>query len=273
MATGDQADIKTRILAILPPWFTSGNSPKANALLSGFSSAAAAVYSLIQVAKTQSRIRTATSYFLDLAAFDFFGRGFQRRAGPEADANYRARIIAEIFRPRVTRPALVNAVTQLVGVPPRVFEPWREADTGALGWLAPPSFGFGGTALPFTGITADSNLVTADSNTLTADAGGTPFAGIGAYGSYNYPDQLFITVNRPKGAGLAQAGGYNGQASGGGQPTQSNVLGAYGLVLGHATGLQYGNQAQIGGFVTDAEIYARISQTVAAGIIPWTRLV
>lgn len=273
MATGDKADIKARILAILPPWFLPGSSPNASAVLSGSASALAAVYSLIQFVRTQTRLLTATGYFLDLAAFDYFGQGFQRRPGPEADANYRARILAEIFRPRVTRPALVTAVTQFVGVPPTIFEPWRPADTGALGWLTPPSFGFGGTALPFTGITADSNLVTADSNTLTADAGGTPFAGIGAYGSYSYPDQFFITVNRPKGAGFAQAGGYNGQAAGGGPPTQASVLGAYGLVSGQATGLQYINQAAIGGFISDADIYAMISKTIAAGIIAWTRLI
>lgn len=255
---GDQDDILRRLKSALPPWFGT-NTPVMDAVLSGPSSVLSGLYSLIQYAANQTRIKTATDGWLDLIAQDFFARGFQRRPN-EPDAAYRARILAEILRPRVTRPAVSKAVLDLTGVAPVIFEPARIADTGALGVTAPPTFALGGIARPQTGLTGDSTIITGDSSIVTVDAGSVTFGGIGAWGSLNYPAQFLITAYRPPGAGIPNAAGYTSIAA----PTGG---GGYG-----SGSLEYVGLANIVGPVTDAEIYATIARTIAAGVTAWTRI-
>ena len=105
MATGDADDMLARIKATLPGWFPS-DAPILDGLLYGFATSAAWVYGLITYAKLQTRVGTATDGFLDLIAFDFFGRRMRR--GTRSDALFRSAIIAELFRPRQTRQAIIG---------------------------------------------------------------------------------------------------------------------------------------------------------------------
>jgi hypothetical protein len=77
--------------------------------------------------------------------------------------------------------------------------------------------------------------------------------GPGFYGSLQYPNQIFITAYRAPTQGIPNANGYGG------------YNGGYGVGT-----IEYGSLAFVTGPITDAEIYARIAQTTAAGITPWT---
>lgn len=258
--TGDKDDILRRLKAVIPPWFGT-NTPTMDTVLSGPSNSFSAIYSLIQYATSQTRIRTATDGWLDLIARDFFALGFQRRAN-EPDAAYRARILAEILRPRVTRAAVSQAVQDLTGVVPIIFEPARVLDTGAFG-TSPPTFVCGGAGLPNSGITVDSTVITADSTLITDDAGQIPFAGIGAWGSLSYPNQFFITAFRPPGEGIPNVAGFCSYAN----PTAG---GGYSFESGF---MEWVTLADIQGGVTDAEIYATIARNIAAGVTAWTKII
>ena len=131
MATGDQADCLARIQMTLPSrWFGDSN-PILNAVLNGLAYSLALIYSLVQYAKLQTRISTASDGFLDLISYDFFGVGLLRRSG-ELDAPYRLRIKANLLRERATRNGMISTLTALTGRAPKIFEPKRPADTGAL---------------------------------------------------------------------------------------------------------------------------------------------
>lgn len=132
MATGDQADVTSRLWSVIPPsWFPSG-APNVTALLSGTASAASWLYGLIGFAKAQTRLATAVGPFLDLFAFDYLGRAIIRRS-KEADDPWRARIKAEILRERVTRAGMSKAISDLTGNAPVIMEPWNPGDMGGLG--------------------------------------------------------------------------------------------------------------------------------------------
>jgi hypothetical protein len=94
--TGDQDDMLARIKATLPPWFPD-EAPVLDALLSGFANVSAWIYGLIAYAKLQTRISTASDGWLDLIAYDFFGRRMTR--GNRSDTLFRSAILAELFRP------------------------------------------------------------------------------------------------------------------------------------------------------------------------------
>jgi len=258
---GDQSDFLRRLKSALPPWFGT-NTPIMDAVLSGPSSSFSIIYSLIKYATNQTRLKTATDGWLDLAARDFFALGFRRRTN-EPDAAYQARILAEIIRPRVTRAAVSKAVQDLTGIAPIIFEPARVFDTGAFG-TSPATFVFGGMIPGKPGITADSTIVTADSTLITADAGPFPAsaAGIGAWGSLNYPNQFFITAYRPPGAGFPNVAGFCSYAN----PTAG---GGYSFDSGF---MEWVTLSNIQGAVTDAEIYATIARNIATGITAWTQI-
>lgn len=174
MATGDVTDIVARLRSVLPPWFgDEENSPILTAVLTGIATSYAAVYDMIQFIKLQTRIQTATGGFLDIIATDFFGRRLRRKTG-QTDAVFRKRIIAEILRPRATRPSVVQVLEDLTGRTPIIFEPSRPADTGA--WNNGATLGYGQA---------------------------------GAYGSLLLPYQAFVTAFRPSGTGIPNVAGYN----------------------------------------------------------------
>lgn len=178
MSTGDQSDILSRLRNNLPPsWFgyqvnfilDSSGDPLLDsggnfiedgqplpAVLSGLLSASADVssfiYSLITYSKLQTRLKTMTDGWLDLAAYDFFGLRIQRLPG-QSDSSFLATILIELFRIRNTRAAIDQVLFGLTGHHPVIFEPWRPADTGGLNstslYYGGPG-AFGSRSLPYT---------------------------------------------------------------------------------------------------------------------------
>lgn len=175
MATGSQADIYNRLLRNLPPWF-GDDPPIFGALLQGIAYALAFAYSLIQFAKLQTRIKTATGGFLDMAAADFFGSTLLRKSN-ETDGSYLTRIVINLFRERATRNAVTKILTDLTGNAPLIVEPRRPADTGGYG------------------VACGYSLA-------------------GAYGSLVHQYQAFITAYRPTTGGIPYVAGYGSSPSG-----------------------------------------------------------
>src|SRR4051812_48175468 len=132
MATGNKADIVTRLKAVLPSGWFGDSSPVLDAVLSGIASALAFVYDLAAYARLQARIATATDGFLDLISYDYFGPGLPRKL-QETDASFRNRILAALLQERGTRRGLIRMLEMLTGRTPWVFEPARPADTGGYG--------------------------------------------------------------------------------------------------------------------------------------------
>ncbi len=176
MTTGDSADMLSRLKRVIPSRWFAYVAPLRDAVLGGLADQLAWVYSFIAFAKLQTRISTATGLFLDLIAFDYFGRHIRRRVN-EIDAMFRARIKKELIRPRTTRDAMVQALTDLTGRAPIIFEPWSAADTGGYG---------------------------------IASAYGVA----GGYGNAQLQSQVFIAVYRPGLQGVPSIGGY-GSPNGG----------------------------------------------------------
>jgi hypothetical protein len=169
--TGDQSDMLSRIKAVLPTgWFPS-STPVLDGVLSGPAYMMAWLYSMLQFVILQSRRLTATGVYLDMIAVDFFGTFIKRRVN-ETDANFNIRIGKELFREKVTRNGMIQALTDLTGRAPAIFEPQRPADTGC--WDGP---------------------------TLAYNTAG-------GYGSLLLPFQYFITAYRPTGVGVASVAGY-----------------------------------------------------------------
>ena len=139
MATGDTDDMKSRLRAVFPNWFADPvNSPIAEAAFTGFASGLSLVYSYIQFAKLQTRIKTATGGWLDLAAWDFFNTGFLRRRS-ESDDGFRSRVLKELLRPRLTKAAILQMLLDLTGRPGIVIELANSSDLGS--WDG-PAFGY-----------------------------------------------------------------------------------------------------------------------------------
>lgn len=171
MTIGSQSDILARLKSLLPNGWFRDATPVLDAVLNGIGSALSAVYGLIQYARLQTRIATATDGFLDLIALDFFGSTLPRKAG-ESDTLYRARIVAALFPERATRRGMYRTLLNLTGRAPVIFEPARPKDTGAY-----------------------------NNGTLA-------YGTAGAYGSLALPAQAFITAYRPVGQGIPNVAGY-----------------------------------------------------------------
>jgi hypothetical protein len=182
--TGDQNDMVTRLLAVLPNRWFPDTAPILDGVLAGIGQAASWVYGLLGYAKLQTRIATATGGWLDLVALDCFGSRLVRTLN-ESDSSLRARIFLELLRPRVTRAALVKQIVDLTGLQPTIFEPARPADTGC--WGAFLSYG------------------------------GVGAAGAGGWGSLQLPFQSFVTAYRPNSGGVPTVAGYGTGAGGYGQ--------------------------------------------------------
>jgi hypothetical protein len=171
MATGDSTDMLGRLKALLPRGWFGDTTPVLDALLSGFAWSLSSIYSLIQYAKLQTRIATATDGFLDLISFDFFGSTLPRRS-QELDTPFRTRILSTLLREKATRNGMIAALVALTGRAPIIFEPARPADTG--GW----NIGWGWNVA-------------------------------GGFGSLNLPAQVFIKAFRPAGSGIPNVAGWS----------------------------------------------------------------
>jgi hypothetical protein len=168
---GDVGDFVGRLKRVLPPRWFGDIAVNEGAVLSGFGTAWASIYTLIQAVRAQSRLATAYGGFIDRIAADFFGAALPRRPG-EADTYYRIRIGFELLRPRGTRAAMVTAMTELTGQTVSVFEPSRPADTGGY------------------------------------NVGGVGYGVAGGWGNLSLPLQTFLIVQRPQGGGIADVAGY-----------------------------------------------------------------
>ena len=181
MATGDNQDIFSRLKNLLPSrWFGSptDNVPFIDAVLTGIGNTLSFIYALYGFAKLQTRIQTATDGWLDLISADFFGTSLPRQTG-ESDASFRTRILANLFREKATRHAIVQTLTQITGRAPIIIEPTRPGDCGGYG---APNCGYGVA---------------------------------GYYGSLLIPYQAFVIAFRPFSAqGVAGMAGYDTPAGG-----------------------------------------------------------
>jgi hypothetical protein len=198
MAIGDQQDVYRRLRGYLPPWFgDEADTPIINGLLQGLAYAGAYVYSLLNYARLQTRIKTATDGWLDMIAADFFGDALLRAAS-QSDESFRARILINLFRERATRAGLIKILQDLTGRTPIVVEPTRPADTGSYGG---PLIGYGVA---------------------------------GAYGSLLMPFQAFVTAFRPTGTGIPLVAGYGISTGGYGQPSRASYA-ALSMIQGSVT--------------------------------------
>jgi hypothetical protein len=176
MATGDTTDILARLRSALPRgWF--GNTPILDAVLVGMATALAEMYALYQYVAFQTRIRTATGLWLDIAASDFFGTNLPRLAN-EYDVQYRARILAALFVEQGTRNAIYYTLLRLTGRAPIIIEPARPADTGA-----------------YTAIGSGA-------------AYGLAYGIVGRYGSIQMAYQALVQAKLPTTAGIPLVSGY-----------------------------------------------------------------
>jgi hypothetical protein len=175
--TGDQCDMLARIKAVLPIRWFPDTTPVLNGTLTGLAWAWSWLYSALQYVQAQTRIATATDVWLDIIANDFFGNRLQRRVGQSDDA-FRSLILDNLLREHGTRQAIISAVQDLTGRPPKIFEPMRTTDTG-------------GYAL-----------------------GGVGYGTAGGWGSMMLPFQCFVTAYRPSASGIALVSGWCGPAGG-----------------------------------------------------------
>jgi hypothetical protein len=150
---GSQEDIKDRLKSYTPPWY-GDESRFQNASLEGFAKADSDVYKFLAVLKQQSRLKTATSFFLDLASEDFLN-GFLRRRPHENDDVYRKALLANILREKSTKKGIAAFIKDYTGHEPIMFEPWNHEDVGGaynvlgFAWNNPTCY-WGGSA-PYTG--------------------------------------------------------------------------------------------------------------------------
>lgn len=89
-----------------------------------------AVQAELQYTLSAQRIQTEGFPELDFASIDFLGDSLPRPPGM-TDADFGRAIIAALFQPAATRPALQDALTALTGSVPRMLEPWSVNDTGS----------------------------------------------------------------------------------------------------------------------------------------------
>jgi hypothetical protein len=145
-------------------------APIRDAVIGGLASQAAFSYSQIQYAIQQARIKSSTGPFLDIISQDFFGGNLPRAPG-ESDASFLQQILVNLFAPKQTRAAIVEAVENLTGGSATIVEPWNPLDWGGYG------IGVNGYGI-----------------------------GLG-YGSLRLRDQVFVTVS-PSGQGIPNVTGY-----------------------------------------------------------------
>lgn len=168
--TGDAEDMVSRLKLVLPSRWFGDTTPVLDALLGGLAAAWSGLYAVLQFVRAQSRIATASGIFLDMAAGDYTGGALPRRVG-EADTAYSIRIRNNLLAPRATRSGLTQALVNLTGRAPVIFEPMNAADTHGY----------------------NVNL---------------GYNAAGGYGSANLPFQFFVTAYRPDTGPVSNAGGY-----------------------------------------------------------------
>lgn len=131
--TGPQ--FAARIADLFPRGWCSDDAKQGGnvyALLLAAGNELSVVQQQVQYALSAQRLQSETFPELDFASIDFLGDAFPRPPGT-TDAAFGQEIIAQLFLPAATRPALQDALTALTGSVPRMLEPWNINDTGAWG--------------------------------------------------------------------------------------------------------------------------------------------
>ena len=164
----DTSAFMIRLKALLPSGWFASDAPILDSILSGPATLWVQIHALTEYARAQLRVHTATGAWLDAIASDFLGNRLTRRLR-EQDDHLRDRILRELLRERTTRTALIQALSDVTGRPPLVFEPAHAGDTGA--YRAGGGGGAGG--------------------------GGLAYGLAGGWGSLNHPFQIFVTALRP----------------------------------------------------------------------------
>lgn len=177
---GDLSDFVSRLWTALPKRWFAEQSPNLGALLSSIATPWVWLHSLITYVIAQTRLATATDGWLDLIAFDYFGRNLSRRTS-ETDLAYRSRIQAALLQEAATRSAVEAGLQSLIGTQPSIFEPANCMDTGSYG-------------------SAASSPNALDTGMAYGQAGG--------WGSLQLPLQFFATVTRPATPGVGMLAGY-----------------------------------------------------------------
>ena len=139
-----------RVKLLLPKGWWNYQAPIRDAIMGGVADVSAWCYSLVAYAKKQTRVAWATDIWLDIISKDFFRFELRRRVN-EDDDSFRLRIQKELIRERVTRKGMNDALTDLTGKPPYIFEPWNTGDTGAWdvgNFALDIAGGWGDTCLP-----------------------------------------------------------------------------------------------------------------------------
>ena len=179
----DTKGMLARLRMVLPTRWFPDQTPVLDGLLNGLAAAWSWLRSLLRYVAAQTRIATASDIWLDIIALDFFGDRLTRRSNQSDDA-FRRRIQRELFRERGTRRAIVNALEDLTGRAPSIFEPARSTDTGGYA-------------------------------SLTCEAGGgTAYCAAGGWGSLHLPFQCFVMAYRPVGSGISAVSGWGGAVGG-----------------------------------------------------------
>lgn len=133
------AQFASRMAALFPRGWAGDDAKQTGnvySLLLSIGTELAVLQNEVQYALAAQRLQTETSPELNYASADFLGDLLPRPSGL-TDAAYAEEIIAALFQPAATRPALQQALYDLTGVLPRLMEPWNPSDTGALGYGGP----------------------------------------------------------------------------------------------------------------------------------------
>ena len=248
---GDSNDLLARVKRTLPSHWFNQAAPIRDAILGGLSDLSAWCYSFVYYAYAQMRIATASGPWLDLIANDYLGLYLKRNGA--SDEVFRAKIRATILQERVTRAGMVSVLTQLVGSPPSIFEPWNPGDAG--GWDI-GSFAWAGAAAgtqPGGGWNAASGWDTNASGYSIKPSSFQASGGAGGWGTLLMPSQVLITVPPVATQGIPQIGGW------------SQGPAAWGGGIG-----DWADDATLGtGALTDQDIYDAINATKPTGVIAW----
>lgn len=244
----DQQDVIDRLYSLLPAnWFpdlseaddlravlTMGASVYANDDADG-------IAQFIKYVEQQARVSTASGFWLDLIAADYFGTWLQRNDG-ESDTGFRRRIMLNLLADRGTRCSLYCNISNLTSYNPRIIEFRNTNDCGSYVDRTQP-FAWGGCA----------------------------YNEAGAWGTMLLPYQLLIDVTRPLGSGIPDINGYC--MPGGaydGRPMPYGYVGALRPVDRGTSA--YIQQSDVIGPVTDQNIYDTVARCMPAGTTAWTRI-
>lgn len=136
--TPESISVQNRITMVLQPlqWWSNPALIR-DAIIGGISDALGHAYSLLPYAIQQTRLLTSTDFWIDLWAYDYLALTCQRLSG-EPDSAYAPRVSDAVSQVRVSRPGMIESITDLTGVAPIIFEPFNGGDTGgwniACGW-------------------------------------------------------------------------------------------------------------------------------------------